>query len=261
MPANYWILPLAMIILGASGVRAQDGDRASPSGAAFEQTAPNAGQMAVPLGEDVDVGAIDDRLVFEPWQLVNEMFFRDDVVFVMRHGPTDWSMRDPKTVDPAACDDTRTLSEAGRARMFDMGVLLAHNGVLPGRILVSEWCRTQQTRDQLLEGMRAVDPSLAERIPVKTDPALNLLLHLDGAPNVSAFRDLIASWDGGTGDGPLLMISHYTNIEELTQFRVYEGEILVLDPDRDSRVLGYLRLRSAGPDVGHFPEATAESAQ
>jgi predicted ester cyclase len=38
---------------------------------------------------------------------------------------------------------------------------------------------------------------------------------------------------------------------------VFEGETLVLDPDRDNLVLGYVRLRSAGPDIGHFADAMA----
>jgi hypothetical protein len=50
----------------------------------------------------------------------------------------------------------------------------------------------------------------------------------------------------------LLIITHFTNIEEQTQFTVYEGEMLVIDLKRDNRVLGYMRLRSAGRDIGHF---------
>jgi len=219
----------------------------------FEEVEPGVGNMATPMPNETDVGEIEDRLRFEPWQLVDEMFLRDDVVFLMRHGPTDWSVRDPKNVDPSDCDATRVLSDEGRQDMVNFGALLAFNDVLPSRILVSEWCRNQQTVDAMLEGVRAVDPGAAGSIQVETDPSLNLLLHLDGAPNVSEMRRTISAWDGpDAGDGPLMMVSHYTNIEELTQFRVFEGELLVLDPDRDNRVLGYLRLDSADPDVGHF---------
>lgn len=216
------------------------------------QTAPHVGEMSVPMPEETGIDAIDDRLEFEPWQLLDEMFSRDDVVFLMRHGPTDWSVRDPKNVDPSDCAAQRVLSESGRQDMVNMGALMAHNGVTPGRIVVSEWCRNQQTKDALLEGMGRIAPEVADAIEVETDSSLNLLLHLDGAPNVTDLRERISEWDGGDGKGPLLIISHYTNIEELTEFRVYEGESLVLDPDRDNRVLGYLRLRSAEPDVGHF---------
>ncbi len=100
--------------------------------------------------------------------------------------------------------------------------------------------------------MAVIDPDYAAGIDLVTDRALNLLLSLQGAPDVAQLRDLISGWDGGDGSGPLLVISHFTNIEELTNFTIYEGEILMIDPKRDNRVLGYLRLRSAGPDVGHF---------
>ena len=89
-------------------------------------------------------------------------------------------------------------------------------------------------------------------IEVETLPSANLLLSLQGAPNVSGPRELVSAWDGSEVDGPALIISHFTNIQELTEFSVYEGEALVLDPERDNRVLGYLRLKTASPDVGHF---------
>ena len=42
------------------------------------------------------------------------------------------------------------------------------------------------------------------------------------------------------------------NKAELTEFAVYKGEALVLDPKQNNRVSGYLRLKTASPDVGHF---------
>jgi len=243
-----------MAFLAALAVAGMSGPAAAQTRAErFEEVAPGVGRMAAPMPGETDIGEIDDRLRFEPWQLVDEMFLRDDVVFLMRHGPTDWSVRDPKRVDPSDCERTRVLSAQGWQDMVNFGALLAYNEVLPSRILVSEWCRNQQTVEALLAGARGVDPAATADIEVRTEPALNLLLHLDGAPNVSGMRRIVSAWDGPEeGDGPLLLVSHYTNIEELTEFRVYEGEVLVLDPDRDNRVLGYLRLESAGPDVGHF---------
>lgn len=250
-----------MALLAALAVAGMSAPAAAQTAAErFEEAAPGVGRMATPMPDETDIGQIDDRLRFEPWQLVDEMFLRDDVVFLMRHGPTDWSVRDPKRVDPSDCGKTRVLSAQGWRDMTNFGALLAYNEVLPSRILVSEWCRNQQTVDAMLAGARGVDAAATADIEVRTEPALNLLLHLDGAPNVSGMRRIVSSWDGPEeGDGPLLLVSHYTNIEELTEFRVYEGEVLVLDPDRDNRVLGYLRLESAGPDVGHF-DVPGESA-
>ncbi|MFO6463448.1 hypothetical protein [uncultured Jannaschia sp.] len=190
-------------------------------------------------------------LRFEPYQMLDELF-RPDIVFLMRHGPTDWSQRDIKDVAPTDCANQRLLTRDGTDDMIDLGLLLAANDIRPSRIVTSEWCRNQATRDALLEGMSVIDPVYVEGIDLITDPSLNLLLSLRGAPDVDELRELISAWDGGDGTGPLLVISHFTNIEELTNFTVFEGEMLMIDPKRNNRVLGYLRLRSAGPDVGHF---------
>lgn len=215
------------------------------------------------VGEmDVEVTSgefeIEDALRFEPYQQIEEMFLRDDVVFLMRHGPTDWSKLDAKDVAPTDCANQRIQSARGVEDMRNFGTLLAANDVLPSRIIVSQWCRNQQTLEHLFEGFDRVDPDIAANMPVETDGDLNLLLSLQGAKNTANLAELISNWDGDPDrKGPLLLISHYTNIEELTQFRVFEGEILVLDPKRDNQVLGYLRLRSAEPDVGHFSDALA----
>ncbi len=210
--------------------------------------------------QDASPEALDDALRFEPFDIVGELV-RDDLVLLMRHGPTDWSKRDVKDVAPTDCANQRVMTPLGEERMRSLGILMAGNGLRPGKVMVSEWCRNQQTVDRILEGFELVDPAYARRLPVETDPDLNLLLSLQGAPDVTGMREAILAWDGpGEGDpsGPLLMISHFTNIAEITEFHVYEGEALIVDPKQGGRVLGYLRLRSAAPDEGHFqPGETA----
>lgn len=232
----------------------------SPDAQAFADTVR---QVSRHIGEmDVSVEAahveVADNLRFEPYQQFEEMFARDDVVYLMRHGPTDWSKLDAKDVAPTDCANQRVMSSEGKDSMRDLGVLLASNDILPARIVVSEWCRNQQTLEHLTEGFDLVDPQIARDMPVETDAGLNLLLSLQGSKDVGALRERVSAWNGDPGrEGPLLIVTHYTNIEELTQFRVFEGEILVLDPKRDNQVLGYIRLRSANPDVGHFADALA----
>lgn len=219
---------------------------------AARQVSTHTGEM----GAEIEAVTVEDSLRFEPYQQLEDMFLRNDVVFVMRHGPTNWSKLDEKNVAPTDCENQRIMSEGGIENMRDLGTLMASNGVIPAQIVVSEWCRNQQTLEHLFEGFDRVDPAIAEAMPVETDPSLNLLLSLQGAKDVSALRDRISAWEGHPDrSGPLLLITHYTNIEELTQFRVFEGEALVLDPKRDNQVLGYVRLRSAAPDVGHFADA------
>ncbi|SNT44877.1 ester cyclase, partial [Jannaschia aquimarina] len=237
----------------------------STAQAAAQQT-PNVSQVSTHMGEmamSVEAAAgmereVHDRLRFEPYQQIADIFTRGDLVFLMRHGPTDWSKLDERNVAPTDCANQRVMSPEGRGNMRDMGALFASNGILPSRIVTSEWCRNQQTVESMLEGISEIDPAAAEAMPVETTPDLNLLLSLQGSPDVTPLQARISAWDGDPDrPGPLLIVSHYTNIEELTQFRVFEGEILVIDPKRDNLVLGYLRLRSASPDVGHFADALA----
>jgi len=192
-----------------------------------------------------------ETLRFEPLQMLDDLF-RKDIVLLMRHGPTDWSVRDEVDVAPSDCGGQRNLSDDGRQNMVDLGVLLAGNGIRPDTIVASQWCRSRDTQNALVEGFGLIDPEYSLSVALAEDTGVNLLLSLQGAATVTPLRDLIAGWTGEGKTGPLLIVSHFTNIEELTEFHVYEGEILVLDPKRDGRVLGYLRLRSAEPDIGHF---------
>ncbi len=251
------LLPLAALAQSAPPPRDPTGATdPAPLVETIRQVSRHVGEMTMALdagGADIEV---TERLRFEPYQQLEEMFTRDDVVFLMRHGLTDWSHLDEKGVAPTDCAHQRVMRQDDIEKMRQLGTLLASNGIVPSRVVASEWCRNQQTLTSLLDGFGRVDPAIADAMPVETTPELNLLLSLQGSPDVAALRTRISSWSGDPDrKGPLLLISHYTNIEELTQFRVFEGEILVLDPKRDNLVLGYLRLQSAGPDVGHFKDA------
>ena len=218
------------------------------------QISTHIGEMSMTL--EASGMEIEDTLRFEPFQALDEMFERDDVVFLMRHGPTDWSKLDEKGVAPTDCANQRVMVEDGKERMRELGTLLAWWTIEPSEIVVSQWCRNQQTLEAMMEGFDRINPEISANMPVTVDGDVNLLLSLQGAKDVSSLRERISSWEGNPDrDGPLMIVTHYTNIEELTQFRVFEGEILVLDPKRDNQVLGYLRLASASPDVGHFAES------
>lgn len=217
---------------------------------------PHVGEMSadLPANPAGTNAAGRDALRFEPIDMIDDLF-RSDIVLLMRHGPTDWSKLDIKDVAPTDCANQRILSPQGQTDMVNLGILLAGNGIRPSHIAVSEWCRGQQTLAALQTGFSMIAPDYAKTVTVETDPDLDLLLATQGAPTVTNLRKRIAAWSGNGASGPLLIISHFTNIDELTEFHVYEGEILVLDPKRKNRVLGYLRLKSAGPDVGHFGPA------
>ena len=198
--------------------------------------------------------AARESLRFEPFQIVDELF-DDDLVFVMRAGPADPPGADPARAAAAAgdCAAQRDLSPLGRDRMRAMGILMAGNGLRPGRVLHSERCRARGTAEALAEGFALIDPGAAP-IPAAPLPAANPLGR-GPAADVAALRARVMAWDGpegGDAAGPLLVVTHFATIEALTTFRTYEGEILILDPDRAGRILGYVRLRSAAPDAGRF---------
>lgn len=237
---------ISLVCFSAQGARAQDGTDLS---ALIEQDG-NVGTMNPP-DESSGYETTEERIIWEPFQMTESFITRNDLVFLMRHGPTDWSRLDDFGVGSADCAGQRIMTDLGRSQMTALASWMALLQMAPGEILVSEWCRNQQTLDSMLEGFEQILPGFRERTPVDTDPAVNLLLSLNGAPNVTALRQYVLDWEGSE-QGPLLIITHFTNIQELTEFRVYEGEILVLDPKLSGRVLGYVRLASAGPDRGHF---------
>lgn len=252
-PPILLLCAVAALAIGSQGRAQADAPTGSVPEGRIDQISSHIGEMSMQMSMPPDAVPEPeerDTLRFEPWQMLDDLF-RDDIVLLMRHGPTDWSMRDRVNVAPTDCAGQRVMTEEGMQRMREMGILLAGNGLVPGRIIVSEWCRNQQTLDALVEGITLISPEFEAVTPIVIDPAANLLLSLQGAPNVSDLREIITGWDGADG-GPLLIITHFTNIAELTEFNVYEGEALIVDPDRNNRVLGYLRLRSAAPDIGHF---------
>jgi Histidine phosphatase superfamily (branch 1) len=201
-------------------------------------------------GSDLS-GELRGSLRFEPITMLGDLY-RKDIVLLMRHGPTDWSQIDLRGVDPKDCAHQRMLTHAGREAMQQLGMHLAVSEILPTEIRVSPWCRNADTFAALMDGIGRVNPVYPHSVLVEEDPGLGLLLSLGGAASVVPITDAIDDWQARGPTGPLLLITHYTNIEELTEFKVYEGEILVLDPTLGNRVLGYLRMDSAKPDAIHF---------
>lgn len=216
------------------------------------------GQMSMTMpGETPEDMAVEEVIRFEPWQMLDDMF-RDDIVLLMRSGPSDWSVPDAPDAANVECDAQRLLSEEGQEGMRQFGMLLVVNGLAPGEILVSERCRAQQTYLALETGLLAADMNAMDGISVDTRAELGPLF---AGGEVEALREDILTWDGGDGDGPLLIVTHFDAIEALTRFRTYEGEILIVDPAREGRVLGYLRLASAVPDALRFPEDVVDYAR
>ena len=95
---------MALIVLVPIGTLAQTADPMPPSFAkSAVQVSKHVGELSMPLDAGAAAAGVTERLRFEPYQQIEEMFLRDDVVFLMRHGPTDWSYLDEKDVAPTDC--------------------------------------------------------------------------------------------------------------------------------------------------------------
>ncbi len=219
--------------------------------------------------EEIRASADEARVFFEPRGMIALIRERPDLVLLMRHGQTDWSFLDAFDVEPEDCARQRIMTVQGREDMRALGHEFAEAGLIPSQIVSSRWCRNQDTTRNFMAGMAAHPNSERRETVLEWDNDINLLLSTNGAQNVTPLRTRIAAWnarqDGETDEaplpGPLLIVSHFTNIAELTEFNVYEGEMLVLDPDRNNRVLGYLRLADAAPDIGHFDPSVTGVAE
>ncbi|MEM7723113.1 MAG: hypothetical protein AAF376_12120 [Pseudomonadota bacterium] len=229
------------------GAQAQD----EASGLELIQRSGHAGTMQMP--EEMASLEVDgsEGIVFEPYQMTDELYERHDLVFLMRAGPSDWTEDDAPAATVSDCTAQRSISARGYGQMRALGAMMGIIGVIPGEIVASEWCRTQDTVAALVEGFAFIDEDQAEAIPVATEPYVNQLDLSGDDADVAMLEQTIRDWDGNA-DGPLLIVTHFENIQALTQFNVYAGEMLVLDPVLDGRVLGYLRLISARPDRVHF---------
>ena len=249
--------PFTMGILALALLAPMAAAQVAPEGV-VDRVSAHMGQMSMvmPVETPEDM-AVTEVIRFEPWQMLDELF-RDDIVLLMRHGPTDWSQAEVPDAASTSCEAQRAMTPAGRDRMRQLGALLVANELRPGRIVVSEWCRSQETYAALETGMLAADMNVLDGVEVATSADLDPPGSGGGSADAAAMRKTIKEWDGG--DGPLLLISHFPNIAALTEFNVYEGEMLIVDPKRGGRVLGYLRLGSAEPDPAHFDASVIRSA-
>ena len=257
MPARAAAFALATLL--AVPAAAQQA-RSTDDGGRIEPVSGFTGEMSMTMEAEVPQDmAIEEVIRFEPWQMLDELF-RDDLVFLMRAGPADPEADEAADPGIEGCAGGRLLTEDGEEVMRQLGALLVANGLRPGEIRVSDRCRAQQTYLALERGMLGVEKDALDGLGVDRAPSLDAAPEGE-APDVDALRDAILAWQGGEGDGPLLMITQFEEIEALTRFRVYEGEMLIIDPRRDGRVLGYLRLGSAIPDPLHFPPDVVAFAQ
>ncbi|WP_395664057.1 histidine phosphatase family protein, partial [Aestuariivirga sp.] len=126
----------------------------------------------------------------------------------------------PGTGDPAGfvlgdCSTQRNLDGRGRAEARAIGQSFRSRGIMVGRVLSSQWCRSRETAELAFPGM------------VEEEAGFNSFFGDRAAePAASArARGILAAWQG---PGVLVAVTHQVNISALTGIAPRPGEGVIL---------------------------------
>jgi broad specificity phosphatase PhoE len=135
----------------------------------------------------------------------------------------------PGTGDPSEfaigdCSTQRNLSEEGRKQAARIGARFRENGIETAQIFSSQWCRCLETARLLGLG------------PVTELPILNSFFQRPERRNrqTQALEAWLASQDL---DGPLVLVTHQVNITALTGVYPASGELVVIRPLENGKIL------------------------
>jgi len=148
-------------------------------------------------------------------------------VVVMRHTQTVPGVGDPNGFKLNDCATQRNLNQLGIDQAKRFGAALNRAGVRIGRVLVSEWCRADDTARLILKAAGVGDfPRIKfwqlnnvwdDRSRIKEQ--------------VAAVRAAISEW---RGPGVLLMVSHGVTIRPVVGRSTSQGGFFVLQPSGTS---------------------------
>jgi phosphohistidine phosphatase SixA len=138
-------------------------------------------------------------------------------VVLMRHAATTPGKGDPANFRLGDRSTQRNLSDAGRAQAARVGESFRGRGVGVDRVLSSQYCRCLDTAN--LAFGRAEEAAALNAAP--EDPAKR-------RDQTDAARKLIRPPPAG---GNLVLVTHSTNVHELTGLTIEMGEMLILTPD------------------------------
>jgi phosphohistidine phosphatase SixA len=146
---------------------------------------------------------------------------RPGAIALMRHADAPGSIGDPPGFRLHDCSTQRNLSAKGRADAAAIGARLRAAGVVIEKIVSSPWCRCVDTATLLGLG------------PVSTDATFSN--HLTAGDRQQSLtegaRRVIAAWKA---PGPLLVVTHGSNIRALTGVNPDSGEIVVVRMEGDA---------------------------
>ena len=155
--------------------------------------------------------AVALSLVLSAWLIVRTSATGLDgpSVILVRHGDAP-GKGEPEGFNLAECRTQRNLSDKGRDDARHLGARFRASDIIITKILSSQWCRARETA------------KLMDLGPVEDAPAFNDLAFSKQRGNelLDLERKLIAAWNG---PGVLLIVSHGSNIEALTDFHLAQG--------------------------------------
>lgn len=164
------------------------------------------------------------RAEADPWRLLKE----PGAIILFRHATA------PGTGDPAAfvlgdCATQRNLDGKGRAEARALGAAFRTRGIVVGKVLSSQWCRSRDTAELAFPGQ------------VVEEPAFNSFFgnRADEPAATAKARQMLSDWQG---PGVLVAVTHQVNITALTGVAPRSGEGIIL------------RIGPGGPEVlGRLP--------
>lgn len=155
-------------------------------------------------------------------------------VIIIRHASTAPGKGDPPNFKLGDCSTQRNLSDSGRADAGRLGAAFRQHAIPVGEVLSSRWCRASDTA-QLAFGR--VEPAPMLDSSGADDEAAR-------QRKLAALRAHIAAY---RGSGNLVLVTHETNIRELTGENLSQGELLVAAPKADGSlsVVGRIGLQQS----------------
>ena len=175
--------------------------------------------LLVPLLVSGNAAAADQAALWEALRT------QPNMVVVMRHGEIAGGRNATHFDESGNCRGENMLTRKGRVQSEDVGKLFAANGLPPEKLNVvsSAMCRTRDTALAAF-GKAELDPELREFMS-------------GGGERMNEAMDATEGWIRKLrGDKPLILITHFPNIDALTAEQIEYGQAVVAESDEQ----GYL---------------------
>jgi phosphohistidine phosphatase SixA len=153
---------------------------------------------------------------------------RSGGIVLLRHANAP-GFGDPPQFMLGDCSTQRNLDAAGRAQAQGLGARFRAQGVRPGKVLASQWCRTLDTAEAAFPGQ------------VEQQPVFNSFFQdrAEAPAQTAMARALLLAWRGPSA---LVVVTHQVNITALSDIVPASGEGIVLRREgQQLHVVGRIR--------------------